>query len=114
MAIVETLLKLEWKALLGLFVAVVVVGHILAYVSDSHGLRSFPGPILAKLSNLWLARVAANGHRSEVVHELHKKYGESRETHILSNETVITLFVHLRFSEARSTYSCVFFDLTVF
>lgn len=100
MAIVETLLELDWKAVLGLFVAVVLVGHVVAYVSDSHGLRSFPGPILAKLSDLWLARVAANGHRSEVVHELHEKYGEFPAPHFilhLYDELAITLFVHLRF-----------------
>ena len=75
MAIVETLLGLDWKTSLGLLIATIVVGHLVAYVSDPHGLRSFPGPTLAKLSDLWLARVAANGHRSEVVHELHEKYG---------------------------------------
>lgn len=76
MAILETLLELDWKVLFGLFVSAVVIGHLVVYISDPHGLRSFPGPTLAKLSDLWLARVAANGHRSEDVHELHKKYGE--------------------------------------
>ena len=51
--------------------------HIVPYVVDAHGARSIPGPWLAKFTDAWLGRVAARGHRSEVVHELHKKYGES-------------------------------------
>lgn len=77
MSIIGTLLESDWKTLLGVLGAAVIIGHIVSYVTDPHGLRSFPGPALAKLSDLWLARVATNGHRSEVVHELHEKYGQS-------------------------------------
>jgi len=38
-------------------------------------MRSIPGPWLAKFTDAWLGRVAARGHRSEVVHQLHKQYG---------------------------------------
>lgn len=76
MAIAEALLGLDWKALLGLLFAVVVLGHIVAYVVDPHALRAYPGPTLAKFTDLWLGRTVALGHRSEVVHELHQKYGE--------------------------------------
>ncbi|CAL1708780.1 unnamed protein product [Somion occarium] len=75
MAIAEALLGLDWKALLGLLFAVVVLGHIVAYVVDPHALRAYPGPTLAKFTDLWLGRTVALGHRSEVVHELHQKYG---------------------------------------
>ncbi|EPS94357.1 hypothetical protein FOMPIDRAFT_1134482 [Fomitopsis schrenkii] len=51
------------------------LNHLVPYLQDLHTLRSCPGPTLAKLSDLWLGRVAAQGHRSEVVHELHKQYG---------------------------------------
>ena len=54
----------------------VILGHLIPWFVDSHGLRSFPGPWLAHFSDVWLGRVAHQGHRSEVVHELHKKYGE--------------------------------------
>ncbi|EPS94385.1 hypothetical protein FOMPIDRAFT_62518 [Fomitopsis schrenkii] len=51
------------------------LNHLVPYLQDLHTLRSCPGPTLAKLSDIWLGRVAAQGHRSEVVHELHKQYG---------------------------------------
>lgn len=53
----------------------VILFHLVPYIEDPHALRSYPGPSLAKLSDIWLGRVAAQGHRSEVVHELHKRYG---------------------------------------
>ncbi|KZT64511.1 cytochrome P450 [Daedalea quercina L-15889] len=49
--------------------------HLVPYLRDPHALCSYPGPLLAKFSDVWLGRVAAQGHRSETVHELHKKYG---------------------------------------
>ena len=56
-----------------LFVSAV---HLVPYVVDARGIRTIPGPWLAKYTDAWLGRVAARGHRSEVVHELHKKYGD--------------------------------------
>ena len=55
--------------------------HVVPYVVDTHGIRSIPGPWLAKFTDGWLGRVAARGHRSEVVHELHKEYGNSLSHH---------------------------------
>ena len=54
----------------------VILGHLLPWIVDPHGLRSFPGPWLARFSDLWLGFIVPQGHRSEVVHELHEKYGE--------------------------------------
>jgi len=56
-----------------LFVSVV---HLVPYVVNTRGIRTIPGPWLAKYTDAWLWRVVGRGHRSEVVHELHKKYGE--------------------------------------
>jgi benzoate 4-monooxygenase len=56
-------------------VVIVLLAHLLRYVVDSHGIRSVPGPTLAKFSDVWLGLVSGHGHRSEVVHEMHKKYG---------------------------------------
>ena len=56
---------------------VVVLVHLVDYLFDSHALRRYPGPFFAKFTDLWLGRVAAAGHRSETVHELHQKYGTS-------------------------------------
>ncbi|PPQ92268.1 hypothetical protein CVT25_008576 [Psilocybe cyanescens] len=62
----------SWISLiLGVFVLV----HVIPYLFDPHSIRRHPGPFLAKFSDLWLGWVSKNGHRSEVVHEIHKKYG---------------------------------------
>lgn len=49
--------------------------HLVPYLLDAHGLRKYPGPFLAKFSDLWLGYISKNGHRSEIVHEMHQKYG---------------------------------------
>ncbi|KAF7325708.1 Cytochrome P450 monooxygenase [Mycena kentingensis (nom. inval.)] len=55
---------------------VAVVGaHIALYFIDPYGIRRYPGPFLAKFSDAWLGYIAPQGHRSEVIHELHLKYG---------------------------------------
>lgn len=75
MAIVETLLSLDFNTWCYALFGVVIAGHLLPYFLDPHGIRSYPGPFLAKFTNLWLGRIAALGHRSEVVHGMHEKYG---------------------------------------
>ena len=62
--------------------ATVTLGLIVRYLIDSHNIRAngVPGPFLAKFSDLWLGWVAAQGHRSEVVHDLHMKYGKYHPT----------------------------------
>ncbi|KAK0202475.1 cytochrome P450 monooxygenase pc-bph [Desarmillaria ectypa] len=52
-----------------------VLVHLVPYLSDSHRLRSYPGPLVAKFSDAWLGFVGYQGRRSEVVHDLHRKYG---------------------------------------
>ncbi|KAK0202468.1 cytochrome P450 monooxygenase [Desarmillaria ectypa] len=56
-------------------IVLAVLIHLAPYLIDSHRLRLYPGPLLAKFSDVWLAFVAYKGHRSEVVHDLHRKYG---------------------------------------
>ncbi|KAF9010111.1 cytochrome P450 monooxygenase pc-bph [Cyathus striatus] len=56
-------------------VAAVILVHIVSYLLDPHGIRLYPGPFIAKFTDAWLGWVCKNGHRSEVVHEMHKKYG---------------------------------------
>ncbi|KAJ7152191.1 hypothetical protein C8R43DRAFT_819494, partial [Mycena crocata] len=55
--------------------AAVVFIHLAIYVIDPYGIRQNPGPFLAKFSDAWLGWVSQQGHRSEVIHELHLKYG---------------------------------------
>ena len=66
-----------YPTILSATVLLVVAIHVVPYVLDTHRIRSIPGPWLAKFTDAWLGRVAAGGHRSEVVHQLHKQYGKS-------------------------------------
>jgi benzoate 4-monooxygenase len=69
--------QLDWNplhvALVGL--GAVVLAHLIPYWIDPHDLRRFPGPFFAKFTDLYLGVVAKSGHRSEIIHELHQKYG---------------------------------------
>jgi len=63
---------------LHVFLAVVVtvpVYHVFAWLRDEHGIRNIPGPIMAALSDAWLGYWAAQGCRSEHIHQMHLKYG---------------------------------------
>ncbi|KAF7369570.1 Cytochrome P450 monooxygenase [Mycena venus] len=53
----------------------IVLLHVAIYLVDPYGLRQYPGPFLAKFTDAWLGWVTQQGHRSEVIHELHKRYG---------------------------------------
>lgn len=57
--------------------AVFVLLHVIPYLLDPHGIRLYPGPFLARFSDFWLGWVSKQGHRSEVVHDMHVKYGQS-------------------------------------
>jgi benzoate 4-monooxygenase len=66
----------------GIAFAVLAV-HLVPYVVDRGGIKSIPGPWLAKFTDAWLGRVAARGHKSDVVHELHRQYGGSKIDFVL-------------------------------
>lgn len=72
--LIPNLLQPSIPSLLILPVLFILV-HLVPYLYDPHGLRSYPGPFLAKFSDAWLGVVSKNGHRSELVHEMHLKYG---------------------------------------
>ncbi|KAH7886910.1 cytochrome P450 [Phlebopus sp. FC_14] len=55
--------------------AIVVITHLFSYLADPYNQRAVPGPFLARFSDLWLGWTTSQGHRSDVVHELHKKHG---------------------------------------
>lgn len=76
MALLGILSSLDGPSWAALVFAAVVLVHVVPYILDPHGFRSYPGPFLAKLSDFWLGKVAADGHRSERVHELHEIYGK--------------------------------------
>lgn len=55
--------------------ALVLLAHLLPWLLDSYRIRDIPGPWLAKFTDAWLGYWAAQGMRSEHVHEIHQKYG---------------------------------------
>ena len=61
----------------GAIILVVLAVHLVPYVVDRRGMRSIPGPWLAKFSDAWLGRISARGHKSDVIRELHRQYGAS-------------------------------------
>jgi benzoate 4-monooxygenase len=71
-----SLLNLNSLLLLGAILSTAILAvHIVPYILDPYNLRNVPGPFWAKFTDFWLVFVSGQGHRSEVVHELHKKYG---------------------------------------
>jgi benzoate 4-monooxygenase len=53
----------------------ILLAHVISYLRDPYNQRSIQGPFLARFSDVWLGWVASQGHRSDVVHQLHRKYG---------------------------------------
>ncbi|TDL25279.1 cytochrome P450 monooxygenase pc-bph [Rickenella mellea] len=77
MSIVDTLVALNPLFLVALLPGFLLLAHLVQYVIDPHRIRAndVPGPFVAKFTEAWLGWVAAQGHRSEVVHKVHQKYG---------------------------------------
>lgn len=73
--------SIEFSSLLYLVPVAVVLSHFVPWLFDPHGIRLYPGPLLAKFTDAWLGWVSREGHRSEVVHSLHKKYGKDNAPH---------------------------------
>ncbi|KAL5522614.1 hypothetical protein ACEPAG_8631 [Sanghuangporus baumii] len=73
----ETLLNGNFFWIYTSLPAILLVVHLVPYLTDTHYIRAngVTGPILARFSDAWLGWVATRAHRSEVVHDLHKKYG---------------------------------------
>ncbi|KZT25634.1 cytochrome P450 monooxygenase, partial [Neolentinus lepideus HHB14362 ss-1] len=76
MAIIEGIIDADVGNILIILSVVVALAHLVPYFVDPHAMKNYPGPFLARISTAWLGRVSAQGHRSEVVHGLHKKYGK--------------------------------------
>ena len=78
MSITESILDADARSVLVLIPAVFLVVHVVPYFVDPHCIRrnGVKGPFWAQFSDAWLGLVTGQGHRSEVVHDLHQKYGE--------------------------------------
>ncbi len=55
--------------------AVIFLVHFVPWLVDPCGIRRYPGPFLAKFSDLWLAYVGKSGQLSETIRKIHEKYG---------------------------------------
>lgn len=77
LSLLSCLPRLDLSTLAALVPAAVLLVHLVPYFYDPHGIRLYPGPFLAKFTDAWLGLVSKNGHRSEVVHKMHQKYGTS-------------------------------------
>ncbi|KAJ7275607.1 cytochrome P450 monooxygenase [Mycena rebaudengoi] len=79
--------------------AFVILVHLAIYLVDSYGLRQYPGPFLARFSDAWLGWVSQQGHRSEVIHEMHLKYGRfvrisPSEVSVADPEALAIVYAH--------------------
>jgi benzoate 4-monooxygenase len=75
MFIPNLFLNIDAATLAILVPAIVLLFHLVPYLADPRVIRALPGPFLARFSDAWLGWVSSQGHRSEVVHELHRKHG---------------------------------------
>ena len=87
---------------------VILAVHLVPYLNDPHRIRvnGISGPFLAMFSDIYLGWVAVQGRRSEIVDDLHKKYGEYgvRETSNSTNQRSSNIYVtfrHLRPARAK-------------
>src|SRR5258707_4081234 len=70
--------NVDWKVVAIPLPVIPILIHVIPYLVDSHKIRKYPGPFFAKFSDIWLGWVCKSGHRSEVVHQIHQKYGTPR------------------------------------
>lgn len=78
MSITDALLNVDLVSVCVIIPVVLLLVHFVPYFVDPHCIRSngITGPFWAQFTDAWLGWVVGQGHRSEVVHELHEKYGE--------------------------------------
>lgn len=71
---VAVILSTGLKAAVALL-AFVFLAHVVPYALDNFGLRQYPGPLLAKLSDIWLGWYTAHGKINQAVWDAHRAYG---------------------------------------
>lgn len=71
----DFVLKLDVLSILTVAVGVLVLVHLVPYLADPHGIRSYPGPFVARFSKLWLARLAMEGRTATALRKAHEEYG---------------------------------------
>lgn len=85
MSITDAILNVDLVSVCVIIPVVLLLVHFVPYFVDPHCIRSngITGPFWAQFSDAWLGWVVGQGHRSEVVHELHEKYGEWRYINLI-------------------------------
>lgn len=90
---IASLLALDLRSVVIASVAIVALVVFVPYFKDPARLRSYPGPLLAKFSSLYLARLAYKGIVGTSVCGAHEKYG-------------MHLLVYVREHAADSRHKC--------
>lgn len=65
----------SWHIYVAVPVLMFLSYFLMPYYGAHGALRKYPGPTLASVSRLWLARASRNGVRSKMVHAEHLKSG---------------------------------------
>ncbi|KAJ7096819.1 cytochrome P450 [Mycena epipterygia] len=70
-------LNLHWTlgSIFTLAAAIILAGLLFPYFRDPYRIRKYPGPVLAKFTYAWLLWAGITRRRSQIIHEMHKKYG---------------------------------------
>jgi len=74
--IVDTIQNLVTSSTLLLTIpAAVLLCYVVPWLVDPNDIRKYPGPFMARFTDLWLVYTSSQGRRSEVIHGCHLKYG---------------------------------------
>ncbi|KAH9847877.1 cytochrome P450 [Lenzites betulinus] len=66
---------IETATLVSIYALFLISSTILYRLSPWHPLASYPGPLLARLSSLYLTAISGTGRRHVIIDKLHAKYG---------------------------------------
>ncbi|KAJ7116435.1 cytochrome P450 [Mycena epipterygia] len=59
-----------------IYISTIIASVVLYRISPFHPLASYPGPLLCKITKLWLAGIAMNGKQHLYYQQLHRRYGD--------------------------------------
>lgn len=71
----DELFHLDPKLAIAVPILILVLVYAVPFFSDRYELIEYPGPLLAKFSKLWFAKLVLDGKNIITVHKLHEKYG---------------------------------------
>ncbi|KAL1411303.1 hypothetical protein Q8F55_002254 [Vanrija albida] len=79
--------------------ALIAFSYLYAHFVTHSALRGIPGPLAAKLSNVWLFSTARRGVRSRTIHDLHQRLGplvriQPNHVSIVDEDAVKVIYGH--------------------